>query len=163
MAHSLIIQLSRKRIPKKEYLSIFDLTEDPVFHSHADWGGAEGNLDDCLDDIAKKLSPVMFTNRRKKALTFKSKGTISAIIRKNLFRVYRSVRGALTKDAPGIRCHSSIVTNIESADITEYLFYYEDRDSNLVRCHTLSEMLFDYLNGRIKKTLYIGGILDYHF
>ncbi len=160
--YSKIIQLTPKRIPKEAYVTVFDLTDDICLKTHSNYAGCEHNYDDVIDEIATELRPIAFVNKARRTITFKKENTISKWILKNILLMYRdtkrSFRLAPVIPTRGYRSHEAIRAAIDTVGVSDYLFYYGTEDT---KCHTLSEMLFDHINGDLPKTLRIGGILDY--
>lgn len=166
MAHSLIIQLSEKRLKKGEHITIFDLCEDPVLQAHCDWAGAEGNFADCATEVSEQLRPVCFINRGRCTLQFKSNKTLRKRYIHALSSVLKEVSESLYGKRIGLealRTHSEITQAIDRVyDVSRYLFVYED-ECGMTGCRTLSQLVLDRLNGVLPSKLYIGGVLDYHF
>lgn len=166
MPHSCIIQLTKTKPEKKESLSVFDIIEDQVFRSHSDWGGVEGSFADNARDIANELRPVCFINQKRRTLTFKSIGTLKKYYVHSMVSTVKKVSASF-KDKNGngeIQTHTRVIDAIETLSGTsKYLFYY-GKEGYPPKCHTLSELILDHINGNLPKKIYIGKvILGYHF
>ena len=156
--YSKIIQLKASPMSTREHITVMDLTEDKCLHAHSDWFGTPYEYDDIVYEIARELQPIAFLNKHRRTITFKKETTVSRLILKNLLVVYRNTRKELRG---GVCTHTGIVTDIETAGVSSFLFHYGIGDEP-AECHTLSETLIDYMNGRLPRSLRIGAILDYH-
>lgn len=165
MSHSLIIQLSTARLKKNEFLSIFDLTEDPVLRDRSDWAGAEGEFGACAEQIATELRPVCFVNRGRQTIRFKSDGTLRRRVVHTLHSLRREVSASLSGERIGTnetRIYGAIVGAFDRLyDVSRILLYYET--DGVACCHTLAQAALDRLNGRLPQVMYVGGVLDYHY
>lgn len=164
--NSQIIQLSSERITKQEHITFLDLTEDACLKSHSDYAGCEYQYEGVINEIATELRPVAFINKAKRTLTFKQPGTVRKIYLRNLLQVYRTTKRDLTGPTstdqanPSVRpSHRTVQNGIETVGLTDYLYFY----GPVGGCITLSELLLDYLNGHIPRTIRIGAILNYHY
>lgn len=164
--YSKIIQLSEQRLSKPEHITIFDLTEDQCLKAHSDYAGSEYQYDDVIDEIATELRPVAFINKTRHTLTFKKQTSVERKYLRNLLQVYRDTKKGLFPSipligtaSPGYHSHHAVNAGVETVGVSDYLFSYGPDNA----CHTLSELLFDYLNGNLPRTLRIGAILDYHY
>ena len=143
------------------------MPDDHVLLSHADWGGDEADFGEQAGDISSQLKPVASISQARRTLTFKNESTLAKLYIRGLADVLRRVSDSLCgkmQEAHPLRSHSEIVGAIDRvAETSWYLFYYGDSDSDIARCHTLSEFILDRLNGRLPKQLFIGGLLWFHF
>ena len=167
MAHSFIIQVGRTAIKKEDYFTIHDMPDDHVLLSHADWGGDEADFGEQAGDISSQLKPVASISQASRTLTFKNERTLAKLYIRGFSDVLRRVSDSLCgkmQEAHPLRSHSEIIGAIDRVAETSWcLFYYGDSDSDIARCHTLSEFILDRLNGRLPKQLFIGGLLWFHF
>lgn len=169
--YSKIIQLTTRRLKKNEHLTAFDLTEDLCLKAHSDYAGSEYVIGDVIDSIASELQPVAFVNKNRRTITFKKEKTLEDRILRNQIAVHRDTKrgfrgnAVTTLGAAGYRSHKAVLKGIETVGVTDILFHYGENGANdeTASCHTLSEMLFDYLNGYLPRTLKIETVLDYHY
>ena len=164
--YSKIIQLSEQRLSRPEHITVFDLTEDSCLKAHSDYAGSEYQYDDVIDEIATELRPVAFINKARHTLTFKKQTSVERRYLKNLLQVYRDTKRGLFPSTSslgpvvsGHHSHQAVNASLETVGVSDILFSYGQGNA----CHTLSELLFDYLNGNLPRTLRIGAILDYHY
>ena len=166
MPHSCIIQLTKTKPEKKERLSVFDVIEDTVYRSHSDWGGAEGCFKDIAGDIANELRPVCFVNRNRHTITFKSTATLKKYYVHTMVatikKVSASFKGKNGKE--GIQNHAGIVNAIEDLSGTSRCLFHYSKGEEPSRCHTLSELILDHLNGRLPRKMHVGKVIvGFHF
>ena len=163
MPHSIIIQLTEKRVPKKEHITIFDISEDPVYLNYADYGGAEGSFKESFPEIKQKLGHIATFNRKKQTMTFRKETQLKLLYMNSIRKLYHTIKINLReKGTPGIPNHRGVIERIESLGTYNCILHYDD-GTGIPRCHTAAEAVIDYLNGRIPKTMKIGAILDFHY
>ena len=163
MPHSLIIQLTENRVPKKEHITVFDISEDPVYLNNADYGGAEGNFKESFPEIKQKLGHIATFNKKKQTMTFRKEMQLKLLYMNNVRKLYLAIKNTLHQNGtPGIPDHRGVIQRIESLGTYNCLLHYDD-GSGIPRCHTAAEAVIDHLNGKIPKTMKVGAILDFHY
>lgn len=163
MPHSLIIQLTEKKVSKKEHITIFDINEDAVYLNNADYGGAEGNFKESFSEIKQKLGHLATFNKKKQTMTFRKETQLKRLYMDKVRKLYLTIKNTLRQDGmPDVPNHRRVIQRIESLGTYNCLLHYDD-GSGAARCHTAAEAVIDYLNGRIPRTMKIGAILDYHY
>ena len=161
----MIIQLTTRKLKKNEHITVFDLTEDLCLKAHSDYAGPEYVIGDVLGSIASELQPVAFVNKNRRTITFKKEKTLEDQILRNQNAVHRYTKRGFRGGAAGYRSHKDVLKGIETVGVTDILFHYGENGANdeTASCHTLSEMLFDYLSGVLPRTLKIETVLNYHY
>ena len=149
--YSKIIQIAPKRIDKKTYINLFDLTDDPYLSAHSQWYGTTYKYAQVVNEISRELRPFAFINKKRKTLTFKKPGSVQRQLQRSVLNAYRQ-----KKSSGG--SYADLISSIDSAGISHILFHYGEGQAH---CHPLTEVLHDYLEGRLPKIVHIGGIVNY--
>lgn len=156
---SKIIQLSPSRVHRNKHITIFDLIDDPCLKGHSSSAGAEYLYERVVEEIALELRPVAFLNKKRRILTFKKPSSLKRLYLQNLLQVYRGAKKGFSPASglTGLHSHSGVMKGVETVGVSDFLFSYGTGNA----CHTLSELLSDYLNGELPRSLYLGAVLSY--
>lgn len=156
MSHFKIIQLVPEKEACKKAQIPFSLFEDPYYLERSDYGGEPVKYKEVIDRIAKELRPVAFVNKKKRTLTFKSKRSVREYFLRSVRRTVRELHKTLRTGQGNIGSHYRLRAALEDVCGCEDIFW-------LFYARPLSDILMDYLNGYIPRTVWFGEILNAHF
>jgi hypothetical protein len=155
MSYINIIQIITDKDNRKELISESDIIEDNFFNERCVYGGEPKEYEEEIKYIAKYLRPVAFVNKRKRTITFKSKRTVTEAILKGMRIAVRRAHDSFRK-GKGRSSFYSVENDIGGLCLTRDIFY-------LNYCRPLMDILQDYTEGYIPRTVWIGSILDGHY
>ena len=155
MSHLHIVEISTERINKKDcHREIWNLYDDSVFTKTCDWGGNPvDDYDRALTDVKVDLKAVATVNLRRRTITFRSREAVLNAYRKSGSRAVRRHGEALKK---GFCENYKLLKDIEYPCGIRNI-YHKDY------CLNGGDLIEDYLNGHLPKTLYIGTVCNGHY
>lgn len=162
--HSRIFQLSTKKLPKDEWINEFSISDSEMGYYGIDYCDETDTYKEDLEELAKILPKDVFKMKGRKIEIISDGSCLFENYKARILKMVLNMeydRGeyqflGLTPYKIG-----NLVRNILN---TDFLFFIDEEGDNVERSNALVSYAFNAMNDeKYPKTLYINGILDYHF
>lgn len=150
--HFDIIQLGRERVPAGAFITEECLYEDELINSRTNYYGDPKDFDKEADRLARVFKPFAKLDRKNRTITFIGKATLVKKLKKYVGEETKKFSATIGKKS--MSCWQ-LQRNIDNAFDTDDLFF-------LGYGMTAMDLIGDYIDNIIPKTLHIGAVLDAH-